>query len=180
MGVVIMSTMLACKAQTPASEPAVHLEGKPHPEFVAENDHRVPEEGQPMALRVDSASFKLNAFVEEWNGTPYRMGGMSKKGTDCSGMTINLMRQVYGQRFTGRRAEDLFSECHPLSREALEEGDLVFFRIGGKRINHVGVYLSEGQFIHASTKRGVIISSLEEDYYNRYFFKGGRPLASQP
>jgi lipoprotein Spr len=170
----------ACKAQAPVQDTALKLQARPQAELAEEADERTPEGQVPMPLGNDSTTAKLNDFIAEWSGTPYRMGGMSKKGTDCSGLTINLMRSVYGHRFTGRRAEDLFSECTPLKRESLEEGDLVFFRIGGKRINHVGVYLSEGHFIHASTKRGVIISSLTEEYYDRYFFKGGRPVVSQP
>ncbi|MCB0380115.1 MAG: C40 family peptidase, partial [Flavobacteriales bacterium] len=60
------------------------------------------------------------------------------------------------------------------NREDLIEGDLVFFNIYKNQISHVGLYLQDGNFIHASTRSGVIISNLNEDYYNKYYFSGGR------
>lgn len=111
----------------------------------------------------------------EWLGTPYRYGGMSKRGTDCSGFTRNIFQEVYGiniERSSYAIARKLQQE---LSIEELEPGDLVFFTTRGKsRINHVGVYLGNRHFVHASIKSGVIVSSLDEYYYTRTFKKAGR------
>jgi lipoprotein Spr len=62
----------------------------------------------------------------------------------------------------------------PVSREELKEGDLVFFKINSRSITHVGIYLGNNRFAHASSSRGVVLSNLDEPYYKRYFYKGGR------
>jgi lipoprotein Spr len=62
----------------------------------------------------------------------------------------------------------------PVSREDLKEGDLVFFKINSRTISHVGIYLGNNRFAHASSSRGVVLSNLDEPYYKRYFYKGGR------
>ena len=68
-------------------------------------------------------------------------------------------------------------DCHKVSKRNLREGDLVFFHNGRKKriASHVGIYLKDNKFIHASTSRGVIISSLNEDYYRKHWLSGGRP-----
>ncbi len=65
---------------------------------------------------------------------------------------------------------------NPLPKDELKEGDLVFFKIKSKSITHIGIYLGDNRFAHASTSRGVVISNLNEPYYSRYFYKGGRIL----
>ena len=100
-------------------------------------------------------------------GVPYRYGGMSRSGMDCSGLVVRLFREVCGIRLphsTGR----LWGAGAAIPLRSMAAGDLVFFRIAGESIpSHVGVYLGRGRFIHASSSRGVIISKLSEDYYKR-------------
>jgi lipoprotein Spr len=67
---------------------------------------------------------------------------------------------------------------NPLNKEELKEGDLVFFKINSRAISHVGVYLGDNKFAHASSSRGVMISNLNEPYWRRYYYKGGRLLQS--
>ena len=74
---------------------------------------------------------------------------------------------------SGSSAE-IFKACSPVDRGRLQEGDLVFFKINSSQISHVGVYLANENFVHATLQSGVIISSLNEAYYSKYFFKGGR------
>ena len=64
----------------------------------------------------------------------------------------------------------------PLPKDELKEGDLVFFKIKSRSITHIGIYLGDNRFAHASSSRGVVISNLNEPYYSRYFYKGGRIL----
>jgi lipoprotein Spr len=66
----------------------------------------------------------------------------------------------------------------PLSKDDLKEGDLVFFKIKSSRITHIGIYLGDRRFAHASSSRGVVISNLDEPYYARHFYRGGRILES--
>ncbi len=120
----------------------------------------------------------LYDFIDEWEGTPHVMGGNTLKGVDCSGFVIQCYLQVYKTEFIGRRAEDLFGESTPVKRKDLREGDMVFFKINGRRIDHVGIYLGNGDFVHASSSRGVMISNLSEAYYDKRFFMGGRKSQS--
>ncbi len=118
---------------------------------------------------------KLYLQAAEWIGTPYRSGRSDKHGTDCSGLVMQLYRKVYHTRLPRSTSEQL-AACSKVSRNNLREGDLVFFssRRSRKKVAHVGIYLKDSKFIHASTSRGVMVSSLREDYYTRYWLRGGR------
>ncbi|HEX7367081.1 MAG TPA: NlpC/P60 family protein, partial [Pelobium sp.] len=76
----------------------------------------------------------------------------------------------------GTNSRNIFSMVDPVNKMDLKEGDLVFFKIHSKSISHVGVYIGDHKFAHASSSRGVMISNLEEPYWQRYFYKGGRVL----
>jgi lipoprotein Spr len=115
---------------------------------------------------------KLYQFIDEWMNTPYHYGGKSKQGIDCSGFAGTLMDAVYHSSMP-RTAREQYSATERLSREELKEGDLVFFNTRGG-VSHVGVYLGNDFFVHSSTKYGVIISSLNDEYYHRRFLGGGR------
>ncbi len=117
---------------------------------------------------------KLLLFLEDWYGTPYRYGGSSKTGIDCSAFTNFLMTDVYGVQIP-RTSRDQFQVCKQIDREELREGDLVFFKNRG-RISHVGVYLGNNKFAHASTSSGVMISDLAENYFSRRYAGSGRVL----
>lgn len=123
--------------------------------------------------RTDNHQLYIQAA--EWIGTPYRAGGTSKRGTDCSGLVAQLYKKVYHIRLP-RSTSGQLEESRKVSRRNLREGDLVFFtsRTSRKKVAHVGIYLKDGKFIHASTSRGVIVSSLKEDYYSRHWLRGGR------
>lgn len=116
---------------------------------------------------------KLYQFIAAWYGTPYKYGGCDIKGTDCSCLTINLYKEVYKKNLP-RTADEMMKNCDKLSASKVEEGDMVFFKIESKQITHVGVCLKNNKFIHASTKKGVMISDLNEPYFKKYFFSYGR------
>lgn len=118
---------------------------------------------------------KLYLNASEWIGAPYRSGRSDKSGTDCSGLVMQLYRKVYHTRLP-RSTSQQMEACSKVSRSKLREGDLVFFssRRSRNKVAHVGIYLKNGKFIHASTSRGVIVSSLREDYYTRHWLRGGR------
>lgn len=126
--------------------------------------------GVPTSALVNK---KLYVFIDQWEGVPYKYGGTSKVGVDCSGFIGLLYREVYNSE-VARTTTELAARSKPVSKNALKEGDLVFFDINGKKSSHVGVYLHNGKFIHASTSKGVIISELDNPYYQQAFAKGGR------
>lgn len=125
-------------------------------------------------LPVDSAKTPYLYYqVYDWLGTKYKYAGNSKKGIDCSGFVSEMYRDVYCIQLSGG-SKDIFPLVTPVERTDLQEGDILFFKIKKGQISHVGVYLGNNKFAHASVKAGVIISDLDEDYYKRYFYKGGR------
>lgn len=119
---------------------------------------------------------RLYLTAAEWIGTPYRNGGHTKRGTDCSGLAGEIYRKVYHVRLPRSTGEQM-KACRKVARRNLKEGDLVFFHNGKsrKKVTHVGIYLKDDKFIHASTSRGVIVSNLNEDYWHRCWMRGGCP-----
>ncbi len=121
--------------------------------------------------------------VKEYLGTPYRRGGASKKGFDCSGFARTVYDRILGIDLPHSSGDQFqSSELQKISTHELQTGDLVFFANQGKkkkkkRINHVGVYLSDGQFIHASSSEGIIVSSLGEKYWKQRFVGSKRHMA---
>ena len=116
---------------------------------------------------------RLFQSIAEWLGTPYKYSGTSKNGVDCSGLICMIFHDSYDKKMEGC-AGDLYKSSEQIKRSDLREGDLVFFKINRKRVSHVGIYIGENRFVHASSKNGVIISRLDDPYYNRYFYKAGR------
>lgn len=107
-----------------------------------------------------------------WIGVPHRYGGTNKNGVDCSGLVMRIYKDVYGLRLSRSSGLIYRNDCKPISKKQLQEGDLVFFSTSKKeKINHVGIYLRNGYFIHTSSSRGVIVSRLDEAYY-RHAWKG--------
>jgi lipoprotein Spr len=127
-----------------------------------------------LAVNPESIkNIKLYQFIDEWMGTPYKYGGKTKDGIDCSDFTVILCKTVYN-KIVEVPATKIYSACKPISIDEIQEGDLVFFKIESEKISHVGVYLQNKKFIHASTKKGVIINDLNETYYKKYFYKAAR------
>jgi lipoprotein Spr len=124
---------------------------------------------------VNVSNYTLYAFIDKWYGAPYHYGGRELTGVDCSAFVCILYQQVYGVDLSGP-AGDLYTQCDKVKVADLKEGDLVFFRINSKNISHVGVYLQNNKFVHASVHSGVVIDDLSEAYYKKYFYKAGRLL----
>ena len=125
----------------------------------------------------DSDNKKLYSECASWLGTPYKYGGTSKSGTDCSGMTYSIYKTVYGKTLTRQSGDMLTNNCSKINKSQLREGDLVFFRTDGKKSstpNHVGIYLKSNKFIHSSSSKGVVVSDLTQDYYVKNWISGGR------
>jgi len=127
-------------------------------------------------LNPDSAlTPHLYYQVYNWVGTRYKYAGQTQKGIDCSGFVSKMYAAAYCVAVAGGSA-DIFKTVKPIEKEELQEGDMVFFKIKKGKISHVGIYLGKNKFAHATVHAGVIISDLNEDYYKKYFYKGGRLL----
>jgi probable lipoprotein NlpC len=116
---------------------------------------------------------RLCGFIMEWYGVPYKYSGCQKTGIDCSCFANLLYERVYGKKIS-RTSSEMYAECDKLGAEYAQEGDLLFFKIGGNTISHVGVLVHNNYFVHSSSSKGVVINSLSEAYYKKYFFCAGR------
>lgn len=129
---------------------------------------RPPAGAPPLPADISNGRRAVVTESYQWIGTPYRYGGNNRRGVDCSGL-VNAVFGRFGVKLP-RRARDLARKGRSQDRSDLVPADLVFFaNTAGKGITHVGIYLGENRFIHSSTSRGVIISSLDDDYYRRHF-----------
>jgi murein DD-endopeptidase / murein LD-carboxypeptidase len=118
-------------------------------------------------------NMQLYGFIEDWYGTPYRLGGKNKEGIDCSAFSNTLLNTVFRASSAGTSSQ-LYSKAKKISENQKKEGDLVFFKINQSAVSHVGVYLTNDRFVHASTSMGVMISDLNETYWKKYYAGSGR------
>lgn len=117
----------------------------------------------------------LMETARTWLGTPYVYGGQTKEGADCSGFVLEVYKAATGIKLP-RTSYNMADYCISLKREDLVIGDLIFFsgaKTGGN-VGHVGMYIGNNQMVHASYSRGVIVSSLDETYYTKYYHSAGR------
>lgn len=117
---------------------------------------------------------KLNDQLNQWYGTPYRYGGMSPSGLDCSGFVYLTFRDRF-DILLPRTTEAQTDIGSKVDRDELLPGDLVFFKTGSGLYGlHVGIYDTDNTFIHASTSRGVIRSSLDNSYWRKAYWQARR------
>lgn len=132
------------------------------------------------AVKLDASVEKLTnisllQLIDHWWGTRYSLGGTTENGIDCSAFTQTLMKELYNIALL-RTAHEQYANTERINVEDLEEGDLVFFGHGGKKstISHVGFYILNNKFVHASTSSGVMISDLNDSYWKQRFKGAGR------
>src|SRR5882757_1630282 len=155
LAITLSLSIFAAQAQT-KSTPTQATEKAPDEQDGLIKDYF----SQIMGVALSTTSnVKLFQFVYDWIGTPYHFGGDSKRGIDCSAFTKELYGKVFNLAIK-RNSRDIFSMVAPVGKTDLKEGDLVFFKIHSRKISHVGIYLGDGKFAHASS-RGVAINSLE-------------------
>ena len=117
---------------------------------------------------------QLNEQLSRWRGTPYRYGGLSRGGVDCSGFVYLTFRDKFDMQLP-RSTIDQTDLGTRISKDELLPGDLVFFKTGsGENGLHVGIYDTDNNFIHASTSQGVIRSSLDNVYWRKVFWQARR------
>lgn len=115
---------------------------------------------------------RLWQVFNRYEGAPYQYGGTSADGFDCSGFIVTAYREALGVRLP-RTTAQMLATGDPVSADHLQPGDLIFFHLSGKD-GHAGIYMGDGQFIHASSSSGVIDSSLQSRYWRRHFSQARR------
>lgn len=137
----------------------------------------IPSEWKDLTIALGPGDNKrLYREVKSWLGVPYLYGGHSKTGADCSGFVMEVYKAVYGKSLQRNSAKIFQQNCREIKRDDLSEGDLVFFCTRSTNtgtINHVGLYLKENKFAHASS-RGVVVADLNQNYWIAHWVAAGR------
>lgn len=137
------------------------------------SSHRAPPPNPRLSDSI-AVIANLNDQLANWRGTPYRYGGMSRRGLDCSAFVMMTFRDKFDLRLP-RDTRQQAKVGTEIDKEQLLPGDLVFFKTGsGDSGLHVGIYDTDDQFIHASTSRGVTRSSLNNVYWRKNFWQARR------
>ncbi|PSU14789.1 hypothetical protein C9J03_00095 [Photobacterium gaetbulicola] len=116
----------------------------------------------------------LDSVYRQWRGTPYRLGGTTKAGIDCSAFVQIGLAEVFQQKLPRTTGEQV-RQGKWVAITELQEGDLVFFKTG-RTLRHVGIYLGESRFLHASTSQGVMISNLKNPYWRSTYWQARRVI----
>ncbi len=144
---------------------------------IANIEHSLPKQFKyAILLDVDVEALdnpELLNYIDAWWGVPYRYGGNSQEGIDCSAFTQGLLSSVYSISVP-RIAREQKKNTVSVRDSRLKQGDLVFFNTRGG-VSHVGIYLCNNKFVHASTSNGVTISDLNDSYWERHYIGAGRP-----
>ncbi len=124
--------------------------------------------------KTEADNDSLYVMAEEWIGAPYLYGGNTLKGVDCSGFVVQVYLRVFDKKLERSSARIFQKNCNEIKKDDLQEGDLVFFSNSrNRKINHVGIYLKDGMFVHASSK-GVVVDVLTLPYYEKNYITSGR------
>ncbi|SHE57427.1 lipoprotein Spr/probable lipoprotein NlpC [Fodinibius roseus] len=173
------TVILLCVAALSSGCGAVKQSARPPSAITASGGGNAPDSAAagdresfrpPSAMNVsvvNSTRASLMQAYREWKGTPYRLGGASESGVDCS-MFINIVFADYFDMDLPTNTRTQLNVGEGVRRTAVRTGDLIFFRTGRNRL-HVGIMVDREEFLHASTSRGVTISELSREYWaNRY------------
>lgn len=135
----------------------------------AGNTHMMVPENWDYRTSYKVPQTRFKKIVDSYLGTPYKNRGTSRKGVDCSGFVF-LVFQELAKATLPRSSGKLWKTGRTVESGEARAGDLVFFR-GGifNGINHVGIYMGNNTFIHASTGNGVMYDTLDEAYYKKHF-----------
>lgn len=135
--------------------------------------NNVPVKPPTVTLKPNIKNILYEQF-SEWKSVKYRFGGLSKGGIDCSGLVYLIFRDSFSVELPRTTKRQVLSG-KAIKKSNIKVGDLVFFKTGVHQ-RHVGIYLEQDKFLHVSTKKGVIISSLDNSYWKKRYWRVVRVL----
>ena len=137
------------------------------------NSHHTKQNIEPQVKNKTTIGNKIASLAQSQLGAPYRYGGASPNGFDCSGLVYYTHKQIGIP--TPRTSHAQFNFAQPVKINLLESGDVIFFKINRQKISHVGIYVGNGQFIHAPTSgKMVSMNYLNDPYWSSRIISGGR------
>ncbi|HGN1705946.1 TPA: bifunctional murein DD-endopeptidase/murein LD-carboxypeptidase [Providencia rettgeri] len=129
------------------------------------------DEFEELVQSVDTKS-KIMKQYANWKGVAYRLGGTTKSGIDCSSFVQRTFFEQFGVELP-RTTSEQESSGKSVKRNNLKAGDLVLFKTG-RRMKHVGIYIGDDKFVHASTSNGVIVSEMTNTYWSKRYYASRR------
>ena len=154
-----------------------YIERRPSPR----SQKRIVQKSLDIIKKVEreNRDFRLSKIfypMKTYLGTPYKFGGDTRRGMDCSGFTCSVFQESFKIKLPHNASQQYRNSKH-ISRSELKLGDLVFFSMNQSgNIGHVGIYIGNNYFAHASTSYGVVVSGLKEKYYRSRYVGAGRVL----
>lgn len=166
----VAALLSACSTNTAKNmHPETHVVGMED----ASSLQASQDEFENMVRNLDVKSRLMDQYAS-WKGVRYRLGGDTKRGIDCSAFVQRTFREQFGLELP-RSTYEQQEMGKSVSRSGLRTGDLVLFRAGSTG-RHVGIYIGNNQFVHASTSSGVMISNLDEPYWKKRYNEARRVL----
>jgi len=162
---VILLSLTSC-SRKPISQPKPTQHSKKT--LIAKTDTHKSTTKQTSSSTLN----KLYAQHKKWRGTPYRYGGLTLNGVDCSGFIFQTYKSLFNINLP-RSTKEQVKQGKRVYINQLSAGDLVFFKTGWN-VRHVGIYLEKGKFVHASSSKGVIISSMYTGYWKKSYWQARR------
>ncbi|CAL1329098.1 bifunctional murein DD-endopeptidase/murein LD-carboxypeptidase [Candidatus Providencia siddallii] len=133
---------------------------------------QISQDDFEQLIQLINAKSKIMKQYNNWKNVIYKLGGTTKKGIDCSSFVQQTFFEQFGIQLPRTTSEQEFSG-KSVKRKSLKIGDIVLFKINNT-LKHVGIYIGDEKFIHASTSNGVIISKITNSYWNKKYYTGRR------
>lgn len=168
---LVLMTFAGCTSQPRYTPQPIERKSSPALEEKGESEKRT----QLFGRKSNIDQVKMARIIESYLGAPYKKGGSSKKGMDCSGFVIKVYKEYAGFNLP-HNSEKLFKLVEKVDKEKLRYGDLVFFSEYGFLPSHVGIYIGKGKFVHSTKEYGVIVSSLDEERYRKSYIGARRVI----
>ncbi|MEI6127806.1 MAG: C40 family peptidase, partial [Pseudomonadota bacterium] len=149
----------------------------PHHAGARQKPNPVKQKALPNLNNLNIQDKRLKIELEKYLGTRYMRGGTTRQGLDCSGFARVIYKNIFGVELPHNASSQFpLPMLTKIPEREFKTGDLLFFAstVKKKRINHVGIYLSDGKFIHAALNRGIVVSSLDEDHWRSRIVSGKR------
>jgi cell wall-associated NlpC family hydrolase len=168
----LLIVIIVCSACAPR-----YIERRPSPR----SQKRIVQKSLDIIKKVEreNRDFRLSKIfypIKAYLGTPYKFGGDNRRGMDCSGFSSRVFQESFKMKLPHNASQQYLRSTH-ISRLDLKLGDLVFFSMNQNgSIGHVGIYIGNNYFVHASTSYGVVVSGLKEKYYRSRYVGAGRVL----
>ncbi len=137
------------------------------PNYVNQSTQSIPLASPVDLTNQSKVKSRLLSQYQDWKGTPYRYGGTSRKGVDCSAFVQNTFHSQLGYKLP-RTTRTQIKTGSKIAKSNLKVGDIVFFKTSSKSL-HNGIYIGKSEFIHASSSKGVTISSLDNQYWQKTY-----------